>query len=65
MTEQKMQEVAQEIAYINTRLDVLSPDNAIEYQEIERLLNRLHSLEFQVKHLQSFPKKKRHLRVVS
>lgn len=48
MTRQELSEITTERKYIDSRLDVLDPDNLIENQEMERLLQKLDFLEYKL-----------------
>ena len=48
MTKHELNEVSQERKYISSRLYILDPDNSIENQERERLLQRLDFLEYKI-----------------
>ena len=58
LTQKEMNDISNEITYIEKRLDVLSPSNAIERQERSRLLKRLDFLEYHVQHLKPLPSKR-------
>ena len=48
MTKHELNEVSQERKYISSRLYILDPDNSIESQARERLLQRLDFLEHKI-----------------
>ena len=48
MTREEMNNIDEEITYIEKKLAVLSLDNLIENQEREKLLSRLDFLEYQI-----------------
>ena len=63
MTKAQMQDISQQIISIDRQLDLLSPDNAIESQQRERLLQRLDFIEFQLDRF-IISERKKHLRLI-
>ena len=64
MTRKEMNNIDEEITYIERKLAVLSLDNLIENQERERLLSRLDFLEYQID-CSIANKKRSHLKLIS
>ena len=48
MTKHELNKISQERKYIGNQLYILDPDNPIENQERERLLQRLDFLEYKI-----------------
>ncbi len=66
ITEKEMDNISEEITYIEERLNILSLNNSIESQERRRLLRRLDFLEYQLRSsLISLKSKKPQLGLVS
>lgn len=66
MTEKQADDILQEMLFIEKRLDVLDSNNAIESQEIERLLERVDCLGHIIHcELTKLKKRKPILRVIS
>ena len=64
MTREEMNNIDEELIYIEKKLAILFPDNPIENQERERLLSRLDFLEYQID-CSIAAKKRSHLRLVT
>ena len=64
MTKIEMQNIADEITYIDKTLSILSPDNPIENQQREKLLYRLDFLEHKIDCF-LMSERRNHLRLIS